>query len=211
MSRQTRSVPLTVGLTGGIASGKSSVADMFAMLGATIIDTDEVARNVVALGEAALAEIAAAFGSGVLQSNGELDRARLREIVFADPEQRQRLERILHPRIRAETLARAAAATGPYLIIVVPLLLESGFAGLVDRILVVDCPEAEQRRRLVRRDAQSAGQAERMMAAQTSRAARLAAADDVIDNSGSLESTRAQVERLHQRYLRVASDADDGQ
>ncbi|MDJ0929179.1 MAG: dephospho-CoA kinase [Gammaproteobacteria bacterium] len=206
MSQKTRSVPLAVGLTGGIATGKSTVADMFAELGVPVIDTDDIARDVVAPGEPGLAEIAAEFGAEVLQPNGELDRARLRQLVFADPERRHRLEGILHPRIRAETVARAAATTGPYLIIVVPLLVESGFDQLVDRALVVDCPEAEQRRRLLRRDAESESQAEKMMAAQTSRAARLAAADDVIDNSGSLEDARAQVERLHQHYLALARD-----
>lgn len=190
-----------IGLTGGIASGKSTVAGMFAELGVPVIDTDLVAREVVAPGSPALAEIVAAFGGEVLTPDGRLDRAALRARVFADPADRHRLESILHPRIRQRTLEIAARTGGPYQLIVVPLLLESGFTELVDQVVVVDCPEADQRQRLQARDQARPPEAERMMAAQTSREARLAAADAVIDNSGSIAATREQVAALHARYL----------
>ncbi|UCG73105.1 MAG: dephospho-CoA kinase [Chromatiales bacterium] len=196
-----------IGLTGGIASGKSTVAEMFAELGVPVIDTDVIARQVAAPGEPALAEIVEAFGPDLLQADGSLDRRALRARVFADPADRHRLEGILHPRIRARTLATAARAGGPYQVIVVPLLVESGFTRLVDEVVVVDCPEAEQRRRLLARDGGDAAQADRMMAAQLSREARLAAADTVIDNGGELSETRAQVHALHRRYLEIARDA----
>lgn len=192
---------LRIGLTGGIASGKSTVADMFAELGVPVIDTDVVAREVVAPGEPALDEIIAAFGPQMLAPDGTLDRAALRARVFADPAQRHRLESIVHPRIRDRTLTLAATSGGPYLIIVVPLLVESGFDRVVDEVVVVDCPEAEQRRRLLTRDGDDPGQVDRMMAAQLGREARLAAADVVIDNGGPLDATRAQVAELHRRYL----------
>jgi dephospho-CoA kinase len=192
---------LRIGLTGGIASGKSVVAAMFASLGVPVIDTDHIAREIVAPGEPALAEIAAAFGPAVLAADGSLDRAALRTRVFANPAERHRLEGILHPRIRDRALAQAATAGGPYQVFVVPLLVETGFAALVDEVIVVDCPPAEQRRRLLQRDGGSAAEAERIMAAQTGREARLAAADAVIDNSGDIEATRAQVLALHRRFL----------
>lgn len=197
----TRFPPLRIGLTGGIACGKSLVADLFAALGVSVIDTDVVAREVVEPGQPALDEILEAFGPELMGEDGHLDRRALRARVFADPAQRHRLEGILHPRIRARTLEQAAEATGPYLVIVVPLLVESGFDRLVDEVVVVDCPEAEQRARLRARDGDDAVQADRMMAAQLGRDARLAAADAVIDNSGSISATRAQVERLHEQYL----------
>lgn len=193
-----------IGLTGGIASGKSTVADMFAALGVPVIDTDVIAREIVAPGEPALEEIVAAFGADLLGPDGSLDRRALRARVFADPADRHRLEGILHPRIRNRTLELAAAAGGPYQVIVVPLLVESGFDRQVDEVVVVDCPEAEQRRRLMTRDGETAQQVGRMLAAQVGRAARIAAADTVIDNSGDLSATRAQVQALHQRYLREA-------
>lgn len=193
-----------IGLTGGIASGKSTVAKMFAELGVPVIDTDVIAREVVAPGQPALDEIVAAFGPALLRPDGSLDRGALRERVFADPAARHRLEGIVHPRIRAHTLELAARAGGPYQVIVVPLLVESGFNRLVDEVVVVDCPEHEQRRRLLSRDGDDATQADRMMAAQLGREARLAAADAVIDNGGELDATRAQVQRLHQRYVNKA-------
>lgn len=196
-----------IGLTGGIASGKSTVAEMFAELGVPVIDTDAIARQVVAPGQPALDEIVEAFGPGLLRPDGSLDRNALRARVFADPADRHRLEGILHPRIRARTLEVAARAGGPYQVIVVPLLVESGFNRLVDEVVVVDCPEAEQRRRLLNRDGDDAVQADRMMAAQLSREARLAAADAVIDNSGELGDTRAQVQALHRRYVDKARNA----
>ena len=204
------SVPLRIGLTGGIASGKSTVADMFAQLGALIIDTDVIAREVVAPGQPALDEIAATFGESLINDDGYLDRGALRKLVFADDEARKRLEAITHPRIQDETgrqsnqagaASRLASQTkGHYQIIVVPLLVNSSLKDLVDRILVVDCDEKTQIRRLTARDAESEDQARRMLAAQSSREERLAIADDVIRNDDSLDSTLDQVAALHEIY-----------
>jgi dephospho-CoA kinase len=193
--------PLRIGLTGGIASGKSTVADMFADLGVPVIDTDLIARDVVAPGQPALQEIRKAFGAGVIAEDGSLDRPAMRTLVFGDDGARRRLEAILHPRIGAATREQADAAGGPYQIIVVPLLLESSLRAFVDRVLVVDCEEETQIARLLSRDAESESQARRILAAQASRAERLAIADDVIANEGDLDDTREQVRRLHRRYL----------
>ena len=198
---------LRIGLTGGIASGKTLIANMFSQLGVPVIDTDDIARQVVEPGQPALNEIVTEFGPEVLDASGRLDRGRVREIVFSEESRRARLESILHPRIRELTLAASAAAGGPYQILVVPLLIESGFDSLVDRILVADLPEALQRDRLISRDAETPAQASRMMSAQLSRAQRLEAADDVIDNSGTPEDTRAQVDALHRKYLQICGDA----
>lgn len=198
---------LRIGLTGGIASGKTLVAGMFARLGIPVIDTDEIARQVVTRGQPALAQITAEFGQQVLASDGALDRARLREIVFSDESRRHRLEAILHPRIRDEALRASASAGGPYQVMVVPLLIESGFEQLVDRVLVVDAPESQQRQRLLLRDAETPEQVERIMGAQLTRERRLEAADDVIDNSGTPEATLRQVEILHAKYLSICGDA----
>lgn len=195
---------LRIGLTGGIASGKSTVAALFAELGAGIVDTDVISREVVAPGEPGLEAVAEAFGASILTPGGELDRGALRRIVFRDAERRRALEAILHPLIRARTLHAIEQLDAPYAIVVVPLLLETGFDALVDRILVVDCPQALQRERLRRRDAADAGEADAMLAAQLGREARLARADDVIDNGGSLAATRAQVATLHARYVDLA-------
>ncbi|MGI9329561.1 MAG: dephospho-CoA kinase [Gammaproteobacteria bacterium] len=200
MNRRTAAV-LRIGLTGGIASGKSTVADCFAELGIPVIDTDVIARELVMPGEPALEELVQTFGADILQTDGSLDRQVLRTRVFADPAQRHRLESILHPKIRARTLSQAEVAGGPYQVIVVPLLLETGFDALVDEIVVVDCPESEQRQRLQARDGEDSTQVERMLAAQISRAARLGRADAVIDNSGTLDATRQQVAALHHRLL----------
>jgi len=199
---------LRVGLTGGVASGKSTIAGFFADLGVPVIDTDEIARVVVEPGQPALGEIRAAFGPEVFDPTGRLNRHELRTRIFADPAQRHRLEAIVHPRIREETLARSAAADGPYQILVVPLLLETGFDALVDRILVVDCPEPLQRQRLEARDNNDPALAMQMIEAQIDRSRRLEAADDVIDNSGPLTDTRDRVEALHQQYLALASVAE---
>lgn len=182
---QSRRAPLRVGLTGGIASGKSTVADMFADLGATVIDTDVIAREIVTPGQPALSEIGAVFGESVIRDDGELDRALMRQLVFADEDARRRLEAILHPRIQAETFRQADAAKGPYQLVVVPLLVESSLRYFVDRILVVDCDEETQIRRLRRRDAESDEQARRILASQARRDERLAIADDVISNDGN--------------------------
>ena len=196
---------LRVGLTGGIASGKSTAARRFAELGATVIDADEIAREVVAPGRPALAEITARFGAGVLTPAGELDRRALRERVFADSRERHDLEAILHPRIRAEMARRAAAAAGPYVILVIPLLVEAGERADLDRILVVDAAEEAQIARLRSRDGGSPEQARAMLAAQASRAARLARADDVLHNDGSVDALRAGVDALHRSYLEIAA------
>ncbi|HUO82872.1 MAG TPA: dephospho-CoA kinase [Gammaproteobacteria bacterium] len=199
--------PIRIGLTGGIASGKSLVAEAFAALGVPVIDTDVLARDVVRPGSAALERVAAEFGADVIDTGGALDRARLRELVFGDARRRRRLEALLHPAIVAEMDRRAAESTAPYLLLVIPLLVETGFEGRVDRVLVVDCPEAVQLERLMARDGESAASAQCMLAAQVSRSERLAAADDVIDNSGTREAARANVAALHERYLRLASGA----
>jgi dephospho-CoA kinase len=196
---------LIVGLTGGIASGKSIVANMFAKLGAGIVDTDLVAREVVAPGEPGLAAVTNAFGNEVLLRSGELDRAALRRIVFADEAKRRQLEALLHPLIRARTRERLAVLSTPYALVAVPLLVETSFGELVDRVLVVDCPEPLQLERLMRRDAIPRPEALAMVRAQTDRATRLRAAHDVVDNGGTTEATQRQVELLHRRYLELAA------
>ncbi len=196
---------LRVGLTGGIASGKTTAAHRFAELGATVIDADEVARALVEPGMPALTEILARFGDGVLGADRRLDRRALRERVFRDPGARRDLEAILHPRIRAEMARRAAAAAGPYAILVIPLLIEGGQRDGFDRILVVDVAEETQRRRLLERDRVSAELASAMLAAQARRAERLARADDVLSNEASLEALQAGVDALHRRYLALAA------
>jgi len=199
--------PLVVGLTGGIASGKSAVAAVFVSLGAGFIDTDAVAREVVAPGEPGLAAVRAAFGPKVMLPSGELDRAALRGLVFEDDAKRRQLESLLHPLIRARTLAKIADVHTPYAIIAVPLLVETDFGQLVDRVLVVDSPEPLQLERLMKRDAIPRPEALAILRAQADRATRLKAADDVIDNSGTREATRTQVELLHRRYLEHAAHA----
>ncbi len=192
--------PLRIGLTGGIASGKSTVADLFAELGVAVIDTDLIAREVVAPGQPALDDIERHFGDSVIGDDGALDRAAMRQLIFSDIEARRQLEAIVHPRIRQETIRRANAAAGDYQLIVVPLLVESSLKSFVDRILVVDCDKDTQIRRLLARDAESEEQAHLMLAAQASRAERLAIADDVINNDGNLAETKRQVEALHKSY-----------
>jgi dephospho-CoA kinase len=194
-----------IGLTGGIASGKSTVADMFAALGATIIDTDVIAHDLVQPGTPALQEIRGRFGDKVIDKDGSLKRAALRKRVFEDDASRAALEQILHPRIREETLRRSAAAQGDYQLIVVPLLVESPLRQFVNRVLVVDCDPETQLARLLDRDAESVDQARRIIAAQASRESRLEIADDVVSNDGDLDKTRMQVDALHRRYLKEAS------
>ncbi|MEQ8204736.1 MAG: dephospho-CoA kinase [Woeseia sp.] len=200
MCKLKKSKPFRIGLTGGIASGKSLIADYFHDLGVPVIDTDVIARELVAPGNPALNEIRRTFGDSVIAEDGGLDRAALRTIVFADDSARRKLEAILHPLIRSETMRQSASAGGTYQIIVVPLLAESPMRDNMDRILVVDVPKAVQLERLLKRDTESPAQAERIIAAQASREERLAIADDVINNDGSLEFARQQVEALHQRY-----------
>ena len=193
---------LKIGLTGGIGSGKTAASDHFARLGAEVIDTDRLSRELVEPGEPALAEVVAAFGGQMLDGQGRLDRARLRERVFNDPEARRRLEAILHPRIRDAMLERAARSTAPYVVFVIPLLIETGQQDLVDRVLLIDVPEALQRARVAARDGLEAAQIDGILAAQTDRATRLAHADDVIRNDGAVEDLYAAVEELHRKYLR---------
>lgn len=200
--------PLRIGLTGGIASGKSTVADMFAELGVPVIDTDIIAREVVAAGEPALLEIAERFGKHMIDASGNLDRGAMRDLIFSDDSARAELEAILHPRIGVETLRQADAAGGDYQLIVVPLLLGSALREAVDRVLVVDCDEETQIRRLLQRDTETVEQAQRILAAQASRDERLKIANDVILNRGTLEQTRTAVTRLHQIYLRLAAQRD---
>ncbi len=198
---------LKVGLTGGIASGKTTVADCLAELGAAVIDTDVLAREVVAPGEPGLTEVVAEFGNDILQPDGTLDRARLRSLVFADKSRRQRLEAILHPLIRARTLQAVEAAedsASPYVVIVVPLLVETDFATLVDRVLVVDISPELQRQRLMARDSVSAAEAAQIIGQQASREQRLKAADDVLENNADTAQLREQAARLHAHYLDLA-------
>ena len=197
-----------VALTGGIASGKTTVANLFAALGATIVDTDLLAREVVAPGSALLPQIVAHFGDRVLQKDGSLDRAALRERVFTNPAERQWLESLTHPAIRALTDARCQQATGPYVIVAIPLLVETQGANRFDRVLVVDCEPALQLARLQARDGMTRAQAERMLAAQVTREQRLAVADDVVHNDGDLAHLRNQVEQLHRLYKTQADGSD---
>ena len=194
---------LRIGLTGGIASGKSTVAQRFIELGVPVIDADEAARVVVAPGEVGLAEVVRRFGSGVLAENGELDRSSLRQRIFTDPGARRDLEAILHPLIRARMEQCAMTAAGPYIVLAIPLLIEGGSLDRVDRILVVDVDEAVQLKRLMSRDGGTLDQARAILASQASRSARLAAADDVLLNSGSVTDLRLAVDRLHADYLRM--------
>ena len=196
----------TVGLTGGIGSGKSTVADCFAALGVPVIDTDVLARDLTAPGGGALDAIRAAFGDTVMQADRSLDRAALRRRVFADAGARRQLEAILHPRIRQAVELELAALAGSYALVVIPLLVETGgYRDLLNRVLVVDCPEALQIARVVARSGLTPDEVKAILAAQASRAARLAAADDVIVNAASPESLPAQVATLHQHYQILAS------
>jgi dephospho-CoA kinase len=197
-----------VALTGGIASGKTTVANLFAAHGVPLVDTDLIAREVVEPGQPALAAVAAAFGTDVLDPEGRLDRRRLREIIFGDAAARGRLEAILHPAIRAEMERQSAAAAdaGPYQLLVIPLLAEGGRRNHVDRVLVVDTPESVQVARLMARDAVTREQAEASLRAQAARTARLGIADDVVNNTGRIEDLRDQVDALHLQYVNFARE-----
>jgi len=199
--------PFRVALTGGIASGKSTVADLFAALGVPVIDTDVIAREVVEPGRPALAQVAEAFGADVLDPDGRLDRKRMRERIFADADARRRLEAILHPAIRAEMERQSQAAGGPYQVLVIPLLAEGGRRDHVDRVLLVDVPEELQIQRVMWRDGVSHGEAQASLNAQATRAQRLAMADDVLRNTGRVDDLREQVAKLHQQFLRLAANA----
>lgn len=200
---------LRIALTGGIACGKTTVANLFGALGVTIVDTDLLAREVVAPGSALLPQIAAHFGASILQADGSLDRAKLRERVFAEPAERRWLEALTHPAIRRLTDARCESAGGRYVIVAIPLLVETQGAGRFDRVLVVDCDPELQLARLQARDGATRQQAERVLAVQATREQRLAIADDVILNNGDLDGLRVQVERLHRSYSNLASAQSD--
>ncbi len=195
-----------VGLTGGIGSGKSAAADLFEELGAAVVDTDAIAHELTMPGGAAIESIREAFGADVIAPNGALDRAAMRRKVFADAQAKVRLEGILHPLIRAEADRRSAASRAPYVVLMVPLLVESGgYRNRVQRVAVVDCPEEIQVVRVMSRSGLSAEEARAIMAAQVGRDQRLAVADDVIDNGGALAALRPQIEVLHRKYLEMTA------
>ncbi len=196
---------LRIGLTGGIGSGKSTVAELFAARGVPVIDADVIARELVAPGQSALEAIVATFGPEILDAQGALNRTCLRERVFSDSKQRLQLEAILHPRIRAEMTARIAALNAPYVVLVIPLLFEAAQTDMVDRVLVVDVPPTLQRERVTARDALSNQQIDAILTAQLDREHRIARADDVIDNSGDRAALEQQVDSLHQRYLALST------
>lgn len=196
---------LVVGLTGGIASGKTTVANLFERRGVPVVDADVAAREVVSPGSEGLNRLVEAFGEQMLSADGSLDRAALRRHIFATPTERQRLETILHPLIRAELVASLARASGPYALLVAPLLLEARLTDLVSRVLVIDVPEEVQIQRLMTRDGSDRGQAEAILGAQMSRRGRLGLADDVILNTGDPAALEPQVERLHSLYLQLAA------
>lgn len=196
---------LRIGLTGGIASGKSTAANLFAARGATVIDTDRIARDVVEPGMPALAALVNALGGGILDGEGRLDRAALRRRIFGDAATRRTVESILHPAILAGLDREAERASGPYLVLVIPLLVDGRHEALVDRVLVVDCSEETQIRRLMERDGETRAGALRALEAQISRERRLAAADDVIANDGPAGELEAEVAALDRKYREMAS------
>ena len=193
-----------VGLTGGIASGKSTAAKFFGALGVPILDSDQIARDVVEPGQPPLGQLVERFGPSILTPDGHLDRPALREIVFSDPRARADLEALTHPAIGAAMEARSAEAGGPYQILVIPLLVEKNLSAHVDRVLVVDCEEQLQLKRLRAREGSTLEQARAILNAQVPRAARLKAADDVIHNDTDMNAIREQVAALHARYLDLA-------
>lgn len=193
-----------VGLTGGIASGKSTAAKFFGALGVPIIDTDQLARDVVEPGQPPLERLVERFGRSILTEDGHLDRPALRNIVFSDPKARADLEALTHPAIGAAVEARSATAGGPYQILVIPLLVEKNLGSQLDRVLVVDCSEELQIRRLQARDGSTQEQARAILNAQASRSARVKAANDIITNEGDMSSVRDQVATLHSTYLDLA-------
>lgn len=203
--------PFCVGLTGGIGCGKSTVAAFFARLGVEVVDTDVIAHELTAPNGAAMPAIIAAFGEEVVTQSGALDRAAMRVRVFADPGARKQLEAILHPLIRAESIRSVCASSAPYVLLVVPLLVENlaAYRGVLNRIVVVDCDESQQLARTAARPGMNVQQAKAILAVQASHAARLEIADDVIDNRGSLDRLEQQIKRLHGLYLKRAAKISD--
>jgi len=196
---------LVVGLTGGIGSGKSAAAEEFGRLGATVVDTDAIAHELTQAGGAAVPQVRRLFGEDYVDAQGAMDRAKMRALAFRDPGARKKLEQLLHPLIRAESDRRIAAASGAYVIHVVPLLVESrDYRQRISRVLVVDCPEDLQVERVRQRSGLADEEIRRILRSQASREARLAAADDIIDNSGSLDALHKQVRDLHASYLELA-------
>lgn len=195
---------MVVVLTGGIASGKTTVSDLFARLGVPVIDTDLIAREVVQPGEAALQQISELFGPQFIDQNGQLDRRRMREAIFKDPSRKQKLEALLHPLIRERVQLRISEVQQPYCILVVPLLAETGFYRGAHRVLVVDVSEETQLERVMRRDNISRAQAESILQAQSSREQRLNLADDIIENSGNVSDLESKVRELHLKYQKIA-------
>ncbi|MES9944174.1 MAG: dephospho-CoA kinase [Candidatus Thiodiazotropha sp.] len=196
---------LVVALTGGIGSGKSAVSSHLESLGVPVIDADLLAHKLVKPGSPALLEIQATFGDELVNANGALDRSALRKIVFDDPQQRRRLEEILHPRIRKAMEDWIANQTAPYAVLVIPLLFEAGQTSLADRVLVVDCEESRQIERVLNRDQLSRNQIEQIMTSQVDRQTRLQGADDIIENNGSLDALIDATERLHNSYLELSA------
>lgn len=201
-----------IGLTGGIGSGKSTVADMLVEHGAALVDTDRIAHSLTEPGGDAIPAIRTAFGSGVIAADGRMDRAAMRALAFSDPASRKRLEGILHPMIRERTQSQIETAGregAPYVVVAVPLLVESGnWRGRYDRVLVVDCPPEVQIERVMRRSALTREQVEAILAAQADRALRLGAADDVVDNGGAPDALPAQVAALHARYAGLSRSGE---
>jgi dephospho-CoA kinase len=200
--------PFTVGLTGGIGSGKTAVAHLFARRGIAVIDSDEIAHELTRTGGAAIEPIRAAFGSAFIGADGALDRAAMRRLAFGDVRARQKLEAILHPLIGRESARRSERAASAYVILVVPLLVEGGAdRSRYSRVLVVDCTEAQQVERVKRRSGLSDAEVRNILSAQATREQRLARADDVIDNSGALDTLERQVALLHEKYLKLAEES----
>ena len=197
---------LQVGLTGGIGSGKTTVKNFFEELGAPAIDADEISHRITKPGQAAFDEVVALFGKECLDETGNLDRRQLRELIFTEPALKKRLEAIIHPRVRAEIREFTSRADYPYCIICIPLLLETGAQSGVDRVLVVDAPEQLQVARVSQRDNAEEAQTKRIIRAQTKRSERLRAAHDIIANNGNMNNLKAQVESLHDRYLKIGSE-----
>ncbi|MGZ5256788.1 MAG: dephospho-CoA kinase [Burkholderiales bacterium] len=201
-------MPFCVGLTGGIGCGKSKATDIFAELGAGVVDTDVISRELTGPGGGAMQAVAKEFGQGYVLSDGSLDRPRMRALVFNDAAAKQKLETILHPLIRAASRERITSAPEAYVIVVVPLLLETGaYRDLVDRVLVIDCDEAQQVARTMARSGLTEDEVRRIMRAQVPRAARLKGADDVLHNDADIHALRTQVEALHAQYLAAARNA----
>jgi len=208
MPQRSHRRPFVVVLTGGIASGKSAVSERFARLGVAVIDTDVIARELVKPGKPALAAIVRAFGAGILDRKGQLDRRQMRELVFSDPASKQRLEAILHPAIGADARRRILSLDSGYCILVVPLLAESGRYQWADRVLLTDVDEETQITRVIARDQVNREQAEAILKAQSSRRQRLDLADDIIENSGNMRELDRAVAALHEKYLKLAAAGD---